>query len=44
VIKYGKKNDPVDVINKIDDFCYHNWMMNLGDEKARIVKQKALNK
>ena len=26
------------MINKIDEFCKTNWMMNLGFEKGAIVK------
>ncbi len=36
------KNDPKSVINHIDKFCLTNWMMNLGDEKAEIVKAALL--
>lgn len=37
VLQNAKENDAGDVINKIDEFCVKNWMMNLGDEKAKIV-------
>ena len=30
--------DPQAIINGIDDFCKDNWMMNLGDDKAKIVE------
>ena len=30
--------DPEAVINGIDNFCKDNWMMNLGDDKAKVVK------
>ena len=43
VLKYSKKGDPTDVIKKIDEFCSRNWMMNLGSEKALVVRQKGFN-
>ena len=36
--EHSEKGNPADVIKKIDAFCEKNWMMNLGSEKAEIVK------
>lgn len=38
VLSHSQKGNPQDVINKIDEFCEKNWMMNLGPEKGRIVR------
>ena len=43
VLDNSKKGDPADVINKIDEFCSQNWMMNLGSEKGMIVRKKGFN-
>ena len=32
-------NNPQAIIDGIDKWCKKNWMMNLGDEKAVIVKE-----
>lgn len=39
ILANSEKGNPADVINKIDEFCDKNWMMNLGPEKGHIVKQ-----
>lgn len=44
VLNNSKKGDPANVIDKIDEFCMVNWMMNLGPEKGKVVKEKAFNK
>lgn len=44
ILKTSEKGNPVDVINKIDEFCLENWMMNLGPEKGRVVRHKAFHK
>ena len=31
-------NNPEAIIDGIDNFCKDNWMMNLGDDKSKIVK------
>lgn len=43
VLKNGQKGNPVDVINKIDEFCSKTWMMNLGPEKGEVVKKMGFN-
>ena len=30
--------DPEAVLNGIDKYCMENWMMNLGDDKGKVVK------
>ena len=44
VLKNAKENDPIDVVNKIDEFCEKNWMMNLGYEKGNIIRTVVLEK
>lgn len=43
LLKNGQKGNPVDVINKIDEFCSKTWMMNLGPEKGEVVKKMGFN-
>ena len=39
VLEFAKDNDPESVINTIDDFCKtKHWMMNVGDEKGKVVE------
>lgn len=42
MLQHSIKNNPDDVINKIDEFCSKVWMMNLGPEKADIMKNKGV--
>lgn len=30
VLKNSEKGNPIDVLNKIDEFCQTAWMMNVG--------------
>ena len=39
VLEKAEKGNPQDVINKIDEFCEKNWMMNVGPEKGKIIKE-----
>jgi hypothetical protein len=39
VLKNSRKNDTIDVLNKIDEFCRSTWMMNIGPEKGEIIKR-----
>jgi len=36
-LQNSKRGDPVDVIQKIDDFCWKTPTMNVGDVKGKIV-------
>lgn len=31
-------NDPPAILKAIDSFCRTTWMMNLGEDKAEIIK------
>lgn len=31
-------NDPLAILKAIDSFCRSTWMMNLGEDKAEILK------
>lgn len=38
VAAHARRNDPVDVIRAIDDYCYNeSFLINVGDEKGRIL-------
>lgn len=37
ITKNTPANDPKAIIDGYDKFCKDNWMMNLGDDKAKIV-------
>ena len=37
VFKHATPGDAESVMNKIDEFCHSQWMMNVGDEKGVIV-------
>lgn len=38
VVANTPKGDPKTIIEHIDSYCKKSWMMNLGEEKAEIVK------
>jgi hypothetical protein len=40
VLQNAKQGNPDSVLQKIDEFCSKNWMMNVGDEKGNKGEKK----
>ena len=44
VRSHATQNDPHSVVKAIDEFCWKNWMMNVGDRKGQILDTEFLKK
>ena len=44
ILKNAKRNDPLSVINTIDNYCKTHWMMNVGDVKGLILDGEVIKK